>query len=301
MRRLPIVAMALLLAACGSSPSPSPAKRASAPAPARFDEAAAWKLIELQVAAGQRPAGSPQLRRVAAELRRRMPGGRFEPVPGQRGLRNVVARLPGRRPGIVVGAHYDTLVKPKGFVGANNGAAGSAIVVELARALAKLKRPASAREVTFVLFDGEEPPSGLPEDDPDFAHSGLRGSRAYVKANPGRTAQMILLDYVGNRGLRLPREGTSDVELWNELRAAAGAAGKLRVFPDETGTAIVDDHTPFLQAGVPAIDLIDWSYPGHTLEDGLGMLSRDAIDAVGESVLELVTRLERSQAAVSAP
>ncbi|MDA0163251.1 M28 family metallopeptidase [Solirubrobacter ginsenosidimutans] len=273
----------LLLAGCGSA----------SPPPARFDERRAWSLIELQVAAGQRPAGSRQLRRLAVRLRDRMPGGRFEAIPGQPGLRNVVARLPGRRPGIVVGAHYDTLVKPKGFVGANNGAAGSAIVVELSRALSRMPRPRNAREVTFVLFDGEEPPSGLPEDDPDFANSGLRGSRAYVRAHPDETAQMILLDYVGNRGLRLPREGTSDVPLWNALRAAAGAVGQQSVFPDETGTAIIDDHTPFLETRVPAIDLIDWSYPGHTLQDGIDQLSPKAIDAVGESVLELVTRLER--------
>jgi hypothetical protein len=104
---------------------------------------------------------------------------------------------------------------------------------------------------------------------------------------------MILLDYVGNRGLRLPREGSSDKRLWSRLRSAAEAAGKAAVFPAGTGTTIIDDHTPFLQAGVPAIDLIDWSYPGHTLEDGLDKLSVNAIDAVGETVLELVRRLER--------
>jgi glutaminyl-peptide cyclotransferase len=301
MRRLLVAAVALLLAGCGSgsrsasapAASPSPSSTPRAVPPDRFDQAGAWSLIELQVAAGQRPAGSRRLRRVASQLRRRMPGGRFEPIPGQPGLRNVVARLPGRRPGIVVGAHYDTLVKPKGFVGANNGAAGSAIVVELSRALAKLKRPQGAREVTFVLFDGEEPPSGLPEEDPNFATSGLRGSRAYVKANPGRTAQMILLDYVGNRGLRLPREGSSDQRLWSELRGAAQAVGRQSVFPDEVATPIIDDHTPFLEAGVPAVDLIDWSYPGHSLQDGLDKLSRSAVDAVGETVLELVLRLER--------
>jgi hypothetical protein len=249
--------------------------------------------VKLQVAAGQRPAGSPQLRRLAVKLRRRMPGAHFASIPGQPGLRNVVARLPGRRPGIVVGAHYDTLVKPKGFVGANNGAAGSAIVVQLARELARTPRPKGAREVTFVLFDGEEPPRGLPEENPDFANSGLRGSRAYVKANPGRTAQMILLDYVGNRGLRLPRERTSHAALWKELRAAAKAVGRQAVFPDAEQGAIIDDHTPFLESGVPAVDLIDWSYPGHSLEDRLDKLSPAAIDAVGEAVLELVTRLER--------
>jgi hypothetical protein len=58
------------------------------------------------------------------------------------------------------------------------------------------------------------------------------------------------------------------------------------------GTAIIDDHTPFLQSGAPAIDLIDWSYPGHSLEDGMNLLSKASMDAVGESVLELVRRLQ---------
>ena len=126
----------------------------------RFDANRAWDLIELQLTYGQRPAGSPQLRRLAPKLRDRLPGGHFEAVPGEPGLRNVVGTIPGRRPGIVIGAHYDTLVKPEGFIGANNGAAGSAIVVELGRALARLKRPANAREVRLVLFDGEEPTAG---------------------------------------------------------------------------------------------------------------------------------------------
>ena len=160
----------------------------------RFDSDAAWRLVERQVEVGQRPAGSPQLRRLAEELRPLLPGGRFEPVPGEPGLRNVVGTLPGRRPGIVVGAHYDTLVKPKGFVGANNGAAGTAVVIEAARAVAAAERKLAdpeggAREVRFVLFDGEEPAAGLPEESADFYHSGLRGSRAYVAAHPDRTAR----------------------------------------------------------------------------------------------------------------
>src|SRR4029450_12917957 len=99
-------------------------------------------------------------------------------------------------------AHYDTLADPPGFVGANNGAAGTAVVIEGARVPAAPKRPSGAREIRFVLFDGEEPPNGLPEDQMNFEQTGLRGSRAYVAAHPGRTAAMVLLDYVGNKGLR---------------------------------------------------------------------------------------------------
>ena len=302
--RLAMCAFVLCVAAfaaagCGGDDDSS---GAGGPTVDRFDSDAAWRLVERQVEVGQRPAGSPQLRKLAEELRPLLPEGRFEAVRGEPGLRNVVGTLPGRRPGIVVGAHYDTLVKPKGFVGANNGAAGTAVVIEAARAVAAAERKLAdpeggAREVRFVLFDGEEPAAGLPEESADFYHSGLRGSRAYVAGHPDRTAAMVLLDYVGNKGLKLPREGSSHIELWSRLRGAARRVGAQRVFPPYSADTITDDHTPFLRAGIPAVDLIDWSYPGHDLSDGLDKLSRRSIDAVGESVVELVLRLRRATGA----
>lgn len=257
----------------------------------RFDADRAFALIERQVSFGQRPAGSPQLRRLAKVLRRRLPDGRFEAIPREPKLRNIVATVPGTKPALVVGAHYDTLRKPKGFVGANNGAAGSAIVVELARAVAAADRPAGAPEVRFVLFDGEEPPRGLPEDEVDFYSVGLRGSRAYAKRHARKIGAMVLLDYVANTDLQLPREATSTPALWDELRSASVEAGTTATFPDGEGPSIIDDHTPFLRAGIPAIDLIDWSYPGHSLEDGVDKLSVESTDAVGETVLALIDRL----------
>jgi hypothetical protein len=257
---------------------------------------AAWRLVRLQLRYGQRPAGSAQLRALAKRLRPLLPAGRFEAIPGEPRLRNVVGTLKGRRPGLVIGAHYDTLVKPEGFVGANNGAAGSALVVQLGRDLRRLHRPTGAREIRLVLFDGEEPAAGLPEESSDFYNTGLRGSRAYVAAHPGRTRQMVLLDYVGNRGLQLPREANSDPGLWSSLRAAARRAGAEAFFPPGTGTSIIDDHTPFLRAGIPAIDLIDWSYPGHQKTDTLDKLSRRSIDAVGETIVELVRRMDSADA-----
>jgi glutaminyl-peptide cyclotransferase len=275
--------------ACGGDEPAS--ERAEARPGDRFDAERAYRLVERQVAVGQRPAGSPQLRALAVRLRPLLPNGRFEPIPGEPRLRNIVGTLRGRRPGIVLGAHYDTLVEPKGFVGANNGAAGTAVVIEAARTLQRLPRPAGAREVRFVLFDGEEPEAGLPEESADFYNEGLRGSRAYVEAHPGRTAAMVLLDYVGNRGLRLPREGTSTRSLWAAVRAAAARVGAAHLFPNRVGPAIVDDHTPFLRDGVPAVDLIDWSYPGHELSDGLDKISRRSLDGVGETVVELIQEL----------
>ena len=284
-----VVFGALALACAGGARAPSAS--AAGLRVDRFDANRTWRIVESQLAYGQRPAGSAQLRRLARRLRRLLPNGRFEPLPGEPGLRNVVGTLPGRRPGIVLGAHYDTLVTPPGFVGANNGAAGTAVVIEAARALSRVPRPAGAREIRFALFDGEEPSAGLPEESTDFYNAGLRGSRAYVERHPRRTAAMILLDYIGNRGLQLPRESSSTPALWNRVRSAAARVGAVHFFPDATGVRITDDHTPFLRAGVPAVDLIDWSYPGHDLSDQIDQLSRRSLDAVGETVVELLAGL----------
>jgi hypothetical protein len=90
---------------------------------------------------------------------------------------------------------------------------------------------------------------------------------------------------------------SSTISLSARLRAAARAVGAQRVFPPEASQTIIDDHTPFLRAGVPAVDLIDWTYPGHDLRDSVGRLSRTSLDAVGETVVELVIRLRAPSAA----
>jgi hypothetical protein len=262
---------------------PVPAARAN-----RFDTARAFALIRRQVAVGQRPAGSPQLRALAEKLRPMLPGGRFEDVPNHPGLRNIVGVLPGRKPAIVLGAHYDSEFHPPGFVGANDSAAGTAAVIELARDLRAERRPHGAREIQFVLFDGEEEPP----HSTDFKRDALRGSKAYVRAHRGQVREMVLLDYIANKGLRLPREATSSPALWKRMRAAAARVGVGAVFPARAQTAILDDHTPFLDAGIPAIDLIDFSYRyADGVRDTVDKLSERSLDAVGESTLQLMREL----------
>jgi hypothetical protein len=264
-----------------SSPSgPVPRARVD-----HFDVALALRTTRQQLRAGQRPAGSPTLRRLALRLREALPGGRFEDVAGHPGLRNIVGTLPGAPPAIVVGAHYDTEFHPRGFVGANDAAAAVGAVVELAHALARRRRPADAPEIRFVLFDGEE--EAAPTD--DFYRDALRGSKAYAQLHRGELRAMILLDYIGNRGLRLPREATSTESLWRRVRAAADRIGVGVVFPDETQASIVDDHAPFLRAGIPAVDLIDWGYRyKDTVRDTYDKLAPASVDAVGETVYELL-------------
>jgi glutaminyl-peptide cyclotransferase len=257
----------------------APAPRAAVD---RFDAKPAWRLLREQVELGPRPAGSEASRALAERLRELLPRGRFQAVAGD--LRNVIGTVRGREHGyVVLGAHYDTKDLP-GFVGANDGAAGTALVTEIAR---QLKRP--RHTIQFILFDGEESPRGTP--DSEFESKGLRGSR--VAARAFRTARaMVLLDFVGDRRLRIPREGYSRPGLWRRLRAAAARVGTQRIFPRETQGGVLDDHLPFLRVGVPAIDLIDFGFPCyHRRCDDLSAVSQRSVDAVGETIFELMRTL----------
>lgn len=251
----------------------------------RFDSAAAFEFLERQVELGPRPAGSEASRRLAEILRDELPDGRFQAVPG--GLRNVIGEVPGRDSDryIVVGGHYDTKDIP-GFVGANDGASGTAVVLELARAFEPEQLEPT---VLFILFDGEESPRGTP--DSAFFREGLRGSRVAAEAFADAEA-MINVDFVGERGPSLPREENSDPELWEELRAAAERVGYGAVYPPETQQGILDDHIPFQEAGVPAIDLIDFDFDCfHRTCDDLSVVSEESLDAAGEPLLELLLTL----------
>ena len=265
----------------------APCARGQAPRPVvdRFDGRRAYALLARQVRLGPRPAGSPAARRLGSELRGALPGGRFQRVPG--GLRNVVGTVPGRDPErvVVVGAHYDTKDEP-GFAGANDGAGGTAAVVELARSI----RPRELRPtLRFVLFDGEESPRGAADN--EFEARGLRGSKVAARALRGAQA-MVLLDFVADRDLSIPREAGSDPRLWARLRRAATRVGVGCVFPAGTRSAVLDDHVPFARAGVPSIDLIDFDFPcWHERCDDLSAVSERNLDASGEAVRALLSTL----------
>jgi hypothetical protein len=283
----------------------NPAITTPTPTANHFDGARAFKLLRRQVEVyGPRPAGSDASHRLADELVKKLPNGIFEAVPepqrnviahsdgsytdAPNDLRNVVGMLPGKGAPIVIGAHYDTEASIPGHVGANDGAAGTAAVVELARALRSVDRGAGAPPIRFVLFDGEEEPGDKTEAS-EFADVALRGSKLDSSLTPKPQA-MILLDYIAQaRGLQLPREGFSDKALWARLRAASRKVGTARIFPDDTGLKILDDHYPYVQQDVPAIDLIDFSYPqADSLKDDVAHVSQRSLDAVGETVFQLV-------------
>ena len=286
-----VLTVAVALGCGDKSSSGQPAKAAhpaAAQAEGLFDGAAAMVWLKRQVAYGSRPAGSKASRRLAKRLSKALPGGHYQAVP--HGLRNVIGTVPGRDPKrvVVVGAHYDTKdIGDDRFVGAIDSASGTAVAVQLARTIQKRTlRPT----IVFALFDGEESPRGTP--DSQFEKKGLRGSRVAARTWSKANA-MILLDFVGNKNLMIPREGNSDERLWAKLRGAAATAGVLKHFPDDNFGPVSDDHLPFLEQGVPSIDLIDFgNFPcWHETCDDLSGVAEDSLDATGEAVMRLLATL----------
>lgn len=265
-----------------AAPAAAPSSSATAARADRFDGERAFRWLRAQVRLGPRPAGSRASRILAARIKRALPNGRFQAVPG--GLRNVIGRVPGRDPDriVVVGAHYDTK-DIRGYLGANDGAGGTAAVLELARAI---KPRTLDPTIVFILFDGEESPRGTP--DSEFERRGLRGSKVAAPRYT-RAEAMILLDFIAEKNLAIPRESLSDEALWARLRAAARRVGAARYFPAREQGAVLDDHVPFIRQGVPSIDLIDFDFPcWHRLCDDMSVVSRRSLDASGETVLELL-------------
>jgi Peptidase family M28 len=283
--RLVLLSVLLAALACAGCGSGDPAARPASLRIDRFDGRRAFAELRREVELGPRPAGSKTLRKLAVRLKQQLPRGRFEKVPHHPGLRNIVGTLPGKQPAVVVAAHYDTKQLP-GFVGANDGAGGTAAVLELARVLRGTKRPEGAPELRFVLFDGEE----ATNDKADFVLTGLRGSQAYARRHADDLRAVVLLDFIADKHLRIPREAGSDPHLWSRLRRAAKKAGAGANFPaGDVQGEVTDDHTPFARAGVAAIDLIDFDFPcWHKACDDLSAVSASSLDRSGEAVLELL-------------
>ncbi len=280
---LAALVLALGVGGCGGG-GPSVSTPATSAAPG-FDQQRAFADLRAQVELGPRPAGSAANRRQVAFIVRRLRAAGLAPVTVQSPERNVVAEIPGTGPGtVVVGAHHDTAPGIPGFVGANDGASGVAVLLELARAL---PRPLPGPSVTLAFFDGEEAGPGR-----SFEDDGTRGSRQFVRyarsgaqgtPHLGSIRAMYLLDMVGDCDLQIPREGFSDAGLYGRLEGPAFGG---------TTNAVEDDHLPFVAAGIPSVDLIDFTYgsgttPGpywHTARDTVAHVCASSLGQAGRAV-----------------
>ena len=299
-----VLAHALLPAALACAEDSRPA--ATAP---RFDAQRAFLDLRDLVAIGPRPAGSAGAARTRELIRTRMtqvgwvvashafsagpPGA--DPIA----MENLIATRRGRSDAtLVLAAHYDTKPIPGiEFVGANDGASGVALLLELARALGP---EPSEHTIQMFFFDGEEAvgPSIVASD-------GLFGSRALAQKMVGdgtlsQVRDLILFDMVADRDLNLATDLNSAPRLREVWRRHAGA-----LLDPAHRMSVVDDHIPFRDAGLDSVLLvIDFQYgarvtPGptwHTASDTLAAVSAESLGAVGQAAVELVIDLDSAGA-----
>ncbi len=283
-----------------------------APGPRPFDGAQAFARLEEQVALGPRVPGTEGHRRgveylegvlgpLAARVTRHTFEGTCAVDSSDAVFHNVIAVFaPDARRRILFGAHWDTRVfaerdpdpakRTLPVPGANDGASGVAVLLEVARALHA--RPPTVG-VDLVFFDGED--CGVEGD----VRSWALGSQRFVADHPAyRPGYAVILDMVGRRGTRIPREANSLAGAPALVEAVWTVAREegLSVLADSTGTPVMDDHIPFLAAGIPAVDLIDLADPNwHTVSDLPGGCAPESLEQVGRLVLALIARAEAAE------
>lgn len=326
MRALPALVGVLVLAGCIHAPPADPPRTGddAEPDAARLLALARAQVEHANGTTRYRVPGTPGSAEVAewiaAELRVAGATARFDPFnatyrcDGTVAMRNVVGTLPGDGPTIYLAAHYDTRpVADKDpdparrslpVPGANDGASGVAVVLELARLLGNLTPRRHA--YTFLFFDGEDGGAGRQGDGCDGAW--VLGSTHYAQAMPAAEAEraqaLVLFDLVGDKDLQLRKEGYTangrGAATQDRIWAIAQDLGYGSTFRNERSYEILDDHKPFLDRGLTAVDVIHLDggadpFPPshHTTFDDLDHLSAESLRLVAEVAWAWVLEQER--------
>ena len=265
-----------------------------------FDSAKAYEHLRQIVSIGPRPAGSPGIAQtreyIIAQLKTlgipvtQQAFVATTPI-GDIPMVNLIATIPGaRKERIAITGHYDTkLFREMRFVGANDGGSSTAFLIELARVL---KTRANAFTIELIFFDGEE---ATLRDWGGTDHT--YGSQHYVdaarKAGTLSTLKaLVLVDMIADRSPRFMRESNSTPWLTDIIWSTAQKLGHGSIFVNAS-MAIEDDHIPFLDAGVPAADIIDLDYaPWHTEADTLEQTSARTMQVVGDVVVASLAPIE---------
>jgi len=297
-------ALMAVAASCGGGGS-SPVQRPA------FDAARAFADLEAQMQMGPRAPGmaghdavvtfiTDVLRQYAAEVTTQpfKESTELGPPGREYDFTNIIGKFPGARQGevLAVGAHFDTrpiadrdpdpAKRTDPVPGANDGASGVAVLLEMARAL---KAQAPPRSVLLIFFDAEDSGSATA---PGPYHGFCLGSR-YLAANMGslRIDKLIVIDMIGDADLSIPKELNSRDAAPQLLGTVFQTARRLGhgAFDDRYGQRIVDDHLPFISQGIPAIDLIDFDYPyWHTTSDVAAHCGADSLLQVGDTLLGVI-------------
>lgn len=266
----------------------------------RFDSSRAWEHLRQLVAIGPRPSGSSAIEESRTYIKSQLAAAGVSvaeqawdeqtPLDKVR-MVNLVATIPGaRKDRIIIAGHYDTkLYREFRFVGASDGASSAAFLIELARYLKARRNPFT---IELLFLDGEE--ARLPEW---RGTDNTYGSRHYVveARRAGSLASLkalLLVDMIADRNLTIRRDTNStrwltDI-IWSSARKVDGTGAFL-----QEPTQVEDDHLPFLEAGVPSVDIIDLDYPQwHTAADTLDAVSARSLQTVGNVLLAALPQIE---------
>ena len=251
-----------------------------------FDGQRAWADVKRQVDFGPRIPGSVAHAAALDWMEAELTGAGWQVTRqhaesmGQ-AITNLVATRSAAAPSVLLGAHFDSRLladhdpqeslRSQPTPGANDGASGVAVLLELARTL-----PTDTVPITLVFFDAEDN-GRIPGWD------WILGSRAFVDDMTTRPESMVLVDMVGDRDLSIRPEANSDPVLRDAIWATAARLGYAEQFPTVVGGAILDDHVPFLEAGIPAVDVIDIDYEfWHTSADTPDKVAPESLQIVGD-------------------
>jgi glutaminyl-peptide cyclotransferase len=251
-----------------------------------FDGQRAYAYVKMQCDLGSRPAGSDGGRATARFISDELQRLGWRPSYQDftyRGvaLQNVIARRGDVGPAIIIGAHYDTRPKadrdrasPNDPVpGANDGASGVAVLLELARVLGS-----PHQTIILAFFDAE--------DQGELGGWDWAVGSTYMAAMLQEpVAKMILVDMVGDADQQLYFEVNSDAVLRKELWDIAAGLGYGKQFIPQPKYNLMDDHIPFVRKGIPSVDIIDFDYPyWHTTQDTPDKVSAESLERVGRVV-----------------
>jgi glutaminyl-peptide cyclotransferase len=269
-----------------------------------FDGAKAYDQVAKIVSFGPRPPGSEGIHHVQDYIRGQLQSFgctvdeddfHASTPAGSIAMKNIIAKTPGTGQGIILLlTHYDSLGSVPNFVGAEDSASSTGVMLEMARLLCGKKQ---ANAVWIAFLDGEEAIINWDKDnDHTYGSRELSASLA-VSGDLKRVKAAILADMIGQYGLEIPRESNSTRWLVDLIWKTAAHLGYQNIFVSrEAGYS--DDHEPFLARGVPTVDLID--YDGyqqpkywHTAEDTLDKVSPRSIAIVGHVILESVAELQK--------
>lgn len=288
-----------------NQPSTTSAETAAAPpasATGGIDAGRAFAHLEKLVGFGPHPPGSPAIGRVQQYIRGELASDgctieqddfHASTPMGPVAMENIVAKIPGRGPGIVLLlTHYDNL-RLEGFVGADDSGSSTALMLEMARLLCGRSssegRPLS---VWIGFLDGEEAFVQWSNTDGTYGSRELAAKLA-LSRELRRVKAVLLADMIGERDLAIRRESNSTAWLTDLVWSTAARLGYRRYFLDDS-TTIEDDHIPFLRRGVPAVDIIDIDYPyWHTTADTLDKVSPQSMAIVGHVLLATLDELQK--------